>query len=282
MLKPKVCVLRSAGTNCDQETAAAFSLAGAAVELLHINSLVNNKRTFDDFHILAFPGGFSYGDDVASGKIFANELRFKLADSLCKFIADGKLIIGICNGFQILVKSGFLPGMGPYGTLAQRTAKCSPAGRRGQCAPVCDLEQNTSLIINDSAKFEARWVYLKSGGNCVWTKGLEKIIYLPVAHGEGKFVVSDKQVLNRLKNNNQIVFQYSDEAGNLSGYPDNPNGSMENIAGICDEAGRVLGLMPHPERHIYAAQHPRRNELKKGEDGLQIFKNGVNFIRKHF
>ena len=255
MLKPKVCILRSAGTNCDQETAAAFSLAGASAELLHINSLVTNKRSLDDFGILALPGGFSYGDDIASGKIFANELRFKLADSLRKFITDGKLIIGICNGFQILVKSGLLPGD-------------------------ANLSQTTSLIINDSGKFESRWVHLKPGSsNCVWTKGLKKIIYLPVAHGEGKFVVSDKQVLNRLKKNNQIVFQYSDAQGNFSGYPDNPNGSIENIAGICDETGRIFGLMPHPERHICAAQHPRKNKLKQEADGLQIFKNGVNFIK---
>jgi len=288
MLKPKVCVLRSAGTNCDQETAAAFKLAGAAAELLHINSLVNNRRTLEDFHILALPGGFSYGDDVASGKIFANELRFKLLDSLVKFIADGKLIIGICNGFQILVKSGFLPGRGPYGTLAQRTAKCALAERGGRCAPVRgieDLKQDTSLILNDSAKFEDRWVYLKPGGSyCVWTKGLKKIIYLPVAHGEGKFVVQDKNVLNRLKRNKQIVFQYCDAQGRLSGYPDNPNGSIENIAGICDSTGRILGLMPHPERHICAAQHPRKDELKslRSGDGLQIFKNGVDYIKSNF
>lgn len=258
MLKPKVCVLRSAGTNCDQETAAAFLLAGAQVELLHINSLVCGKRMLSDFQILALPGGFSHGDDVASGKIFANELRFKLADVLVKFIADGKLIIGICNGFQILVKSGFLPGD-------------------------VGLNQTTSLIINDSGKFESRWVYLKpASSSCVWTKGLEKVIYLPVAHGEGKFVVGDKQVLSRLKKNKQIVFQYSGAAGNLSGYPDNPNGSLENIAGICDASGRVFGLMPHPERHIFPSQHPRKGQLGKEADGLGIFKNGVNFIKKNF
>ncbi len=257
MPRPKVCVLRTAGTNCDQETAAAFSLAGAEAELLHINSLVINKKTLDDFGILALPGGFSYGDDIASGKIFANELRFKLVDSLRKFIADGKLIIGICNGFQILVKSGLLPGD-------------------------ANFNQTTSLIINDSGKFESRWVYLKSAGHCVWTKSLNKIIYLPVAHGEGKFVVSDKQILNRLKKNNQIVFQYANAAGNFSGYPENPNGSVENIAGICDETGRVFGLMPHPERHVYAAQHPRKDRLKKEADGLGIFKNGVDYIKKHF
>lgn len=257
MVKPKVCVLRTAGTNCDKETAAAFSLAKADSELLHINSLVNGARILDDFHILALPGGFSYGDDIASGKIFANELRFKLADSLRKFIKDGKLIIGICNGFQILVKSGLLPGS-------------------------AELKQDTSLIINDSGKFEVRWVYLKPEGRCVWTKGLEKIIYLPVAHGEGKFVTEDRSVLNRLKKNQQVVFQYCDAQGKLSGYPENPNGSTENIAGICDETGRILGLMPHPERHIFGAQHPRNWNLKSKihGDGLQIFKNGVKYVKE--
>lgn len=267
MIKPKVCILRSAGTNCDKETAAAFKLAGAEPELLHINSLVGRQRMLSDFHILALPGGFSYGDDIASGKIFANELRFKLADSLRQFISEGKLIIGICNGFQILVKSGLLPGTWP--------------NRRGQCAPVRDLEQSTSLIINDSGKFESRWVYLKPAGKCVWTKGLKKIIYLPVAHGEGKFVTQDKAVLSQLNKNKQIVFQYCDAKGKFSGYPDNPNGSMENIAGVCDQTGRVFGLMPHPERHIFAAQHPRNwDKMSAAEgDGLQIFKNGVEYIK---
>jgi phosphoribosylformylglycinamidine synthase len=266
MKKPKVCILRSAGTNCDKETAAAFKLAGSEPEFLHINSLVSRQRMLGDFHILALPGGFSYGDDIASGKIFANELRFKLADSLRQFIAEGKLIIGICNGFQILVKSGLLPGTRP--------------DRNGRCAPLRD----TSLIINDSGKFEARWVYLKPAGKCVWTKGLKEIIYLPVAHGEGKFVTQDKSVLNRLKKNNQVVFQYCDAKGKLSGYPDNPNGSMESIAGICDQTGRVFGLMPHPERHIFAAAHPRNWDKIAGTegDGLQIFRNGVDYIKKRF
>ncbi len=269
MLKPKVCILRSAGTNCDQETALAFKLAGAACELVHINRLVSNPADLENFHILALPGGFSYGDDVASGKILANELRFKLVDALQKFIAAGKLVIGICNGFQILVKSGFLPGGRP--------------SKPGRDIAASDLKQNTSLIINDSAKFEARWVYLKPvGSTCLWTKGLKNIIYLPVAHGEGKFVVADQQLLKQLKLNRQIVLQYSNVSGELTGYPDNPNGSSQNIAGICDFTGRVFGLMPHPERHLYAAQHPRKDRRKKGEDGLQIFKNGVEFIKKNF
>jgi len=257
MTNPKVCILRSAGTNCDKETAAAFKLAGANPELVHVNSLVKQEKALADFQILALPGGFSYGDDIASGKIFANELRFKLVDLLRQFIADGKLIIGICNGFQILVKAGLLPSS-------------------------VELKQETTLIINDSGKFEDRWVYLKPAGNCVWTKGIKKIIYLPVAHGEGKFIAQDKTVLNRLKKNKQIVFEYCNAQGKPSGYPDNPNGSMENIAGVCDETGRVFGLMPHPERHIFAASHPRNWErrLEKYGDGLQIFKNGVDYIKK--
>lgn len=256
MLKPKVCVLRSAGTNCDRETAAAFKLAGAEAELVHINSLVRGVKSLNDFQILAFPGGFSYGDDVASGKIFANELRFKLADPLRKFIRDGKLIIGICNGFQILVKSGLLPGEAKF-------------------------EQTTSLIINDSGKYEDRWVYLKPSGKCAWTRGIKNIIYLPVGHGEGKFVTRDKKVLKELKDNGQVVFQYCDSSGKLSGYPDNPNGSTDNIAGITDKTGRILGLMPHPERHMFTTQHPRNWDLKsrKEGDGLQIFKNGVKYVR---
>jgi len=256
MLKPKACVLRSAGTNCDRETATAFKLAGGAPELVHINSLVRGAKSLNDFQILAFPGGFSYGDDVASGKIFANELRFKLAEPLREFIRAGKLIIGICNGFQILVKSGLLPGG-------------------------AELKQTTSLIINDSGKYEDRWVYLKLGGRCVWTKGIKNIIYLPVGHGEGKFLAQDKAALKKLKDNGQVVFQYCGTNGKLSGYPDNPNGSTENIAGICDKTGRILGLMPHPERHMFTTQHPRNWNLKskKEGDGLQIFKNGVKYVR---
>ncbi len=259
MKKPKVCILRTAGTNCDKETAFAFQKAGAQTELVHINRLINSENKLEDYQILAIPGGFSYGDDIAAGKILANELKNKLIEDLSKFIDSQKLIIGICNGFQILVKSGLLPGNS-------------------------ELKQDASLIINDSGKFEDRWVYLKSQAKCVWTKNLPEIIYLPVAHGEGKFVAKDKTVLGKLKKNNQVVFQYCDESGHLAGYPYCPNGSTENIAGICDETGRIFGLMPHPERHIDIRQHPRWAGLKnKSEgDGLQIFKNGVEYARKLF
>lgn len=264
MRRPKVCVLRTAGTNCDKETAFAFLKCGAQTELVHVNRLVAQEKNIHDYQILALPGGFSYGDDIAAGKILANELRCKLADDLKRFIREGKLIIGICNGFQILVKAGLLPGNSEF-------------------------KQETSLIINDSGKFEDRWVYLKARSSelgvhrCIWTRNLPQIIYLPVAHGEGKFVAQDKEVLRRLKHQGQIVFQYCDEKGKLSGYPYNPNGSKESIAGICDETGRVLGLMPHPERHIQYLQHPRWSGAKTKEEGegLRIFKNAVEYAKKH-
>ncbi len=292
MIKPKVLILRTAGTNCDKETAYAFELAGVKAELAHINRFIKREKDLSEYQILTIPGGFTYGDDIASGKILANEIKNKLGEDLRNFIDDGKLIIGICNGFQVLVKAGFLPDLNGSQDI------------------------QATLTINDSAKFEDRWTYLKlpiipnavaqrgytSGSRsyakavatfgtnyqlpitkCVWTKGIEDIIYLPVAHGEGKFVPRDKEVLNRLKENNQIVFQYVDENGNLAGYPHNPNGSVENIAGICDNTGRIFGLMPHPERHIFSHQHPRWTREKRAPqgDGLAIFKNGVEYIKKN-
>ncbi len=263
---PKVLILRTAGTNCDRETAYAFELAGAIAEPVHINRFIKREKDLSEYQILAIPGGFTYGDDIASGKILANEIKNKLGEDLRSFVDDGKLIIGICNGFQILVKAGFLPNLN---------------GSQGIQA---------TLTINDSARFEDRWVYLQTTDDrrqttdkCVWTKGIEDIIYLSVAHGEGKFVPKDKEVLNRLRENNQIVFQYVDEKGNLAGYPHNPNGSVENIAGICDNTGRIFGLMPHPERHIFGYQHPRWTREKRAPegDGLAIFRNGVEYIKKN-
>lgn len=262
MAKVKVLVLRTAGTNCDRETQFAFQAVGAKAELVHINEILSKKKKLRSYQMLALPGGFSYGDDLGAGKILANELRFKLKKELEKFLKDGKLIIGICNGFQILVKSGLLPGYD-------------------------DFRQEASLILNDSAKFEDRWTYLKkpsvNNGRCVWVKGLSEIIYLPVAHGEGKFIVNDNSLLEKLKDNNQIVFRYCSKEGESSGYPDNPNGSIDGIAGICDETGRVLGLMPHPERHIFFHQHPHwtRLERKDEGDGLLIFRNGVEYAKKN-
>ncbi|PIQ89777.1 MAG: phosphoribosylformylglycinamidine synthase I [Candidatus Omnitrophica bacterium CG11_big_fil_rev_8_21_14_0_20_42_13] len=265
MQKPKTLILRTAGTNCDKETKFAFELAGASADLVHINQIIRKEKSLSDYAILALPGGFSYGDDVAAGKILANELVFRLKDELVKFLKAGKLIIGICNGFQVLVKSGILS------------------------TDSVSFRQDFSLINNDCGKFEDRWTYLRIADygsgvrKCVWTKNLQEMIHLPVAHGEGKFIAKDKKILENLKENGQVVFQYCNHQGKFTGYPDNPNGSVDNVAGICDNSGRVFGLMPHPERHILGTHHPRwmREGLKKEGDGLAIFRNGVEYAKKN-
>ncbi|MEI7998529.1 MAG: phosphoribosylformylglycinamidine synthase I [Candidatus Omnitrophota bacterium] len=262
MKTPKVLVLRTAGTNCNEETAFAFSYFGAEVDQVHVNELVAGKKKLADYHILALPGGFSYGDDIASGRILANELRLKLGEDVKKFISDGKLVLGICNGFQILVKAGILPGLGLH------------AG------------QEATLFHNDSAKFEARWTHLSvSGAKSVWTQGVASQIYLPVAHGEGKFIPRDSKVMETLKVNGQVVFHYCSSEGKEPSYPEDPNGSTEHIAGICDTTGRVLGLMPHPERHFLSHQHPFWTRLAKKNglmgDGAKIFENGINYVKEN-
>ena len=262
--KPKVkaLVLRTAGTNCNEETAFAFRHFGAEVDQVHVNRLVKHEVSLHDYHILALPGGFSYGDDIAAGRVLANELRLYLAKDLKRFLDDGKLAIGICNGFQILVKTGFLPG---------------PLKESGDY-------QDVTLMTNDSAKFEARWVRLKTGGKGPWTQNLQDVIYLPVAHGEGKFVVRDTGILNRLKSNSQISFRYCDAQGNSGEYPLNPNGSVEDIAGITDATGQILGLMPHPERFFSFTQCPSWTRLEKTSDygdGAKIFENGIEHVKKH-
>ncbi len=256
----KVIVIRTAGTNCNEETAFAFSRLGAHVEQVHINALIAGTKKLGDYHILALPGGFSYGDDIASGRILANELRLKLAEDIKRFIRDGKLIIGICNGFQILAKAGILPGLG------------------------WKIGQEATLFYNDSAKFEARWVHLKVESRSIWTKGMAGQIYLPVAHGEGKFIPRDKKVLDTLTGNGQIVFRYCSLDGGKPVYPDNPNGATDDIAGICDTTGRVLGLMPHPERHFLFEQHPfwtRLTQKSEFGDGAKIFENGINYVKEN-
>lgn len=254
-MKPRVLIVRAAGTNCDIETAFAFELAGAMAERIYIDDIKN--KNLSDYQIIAFPGGFTYGDDISAGKILANEIKYKLRDKFLKFIEEEKLIIGICNGFQVLVKCGILPGFAGYFE-----------------------EQSASLVTNDSERFEDRWVYLKirSEGS-IFTKGIKPIITLPVAHAEGKFVVKNDETLKNIQNH--IIFQYVDKNGEDAGYPFNPNGSVLNIAGIADKTGRILGLMPHPERHISRLQHPNhtRENLNEIGDGLHIFKNAVNYFK---
>lgn len=256
----KVAVLKAPGTNCDQETLHAFKLAGADPELVWVHELTSGGKKLDPYQILALPGGFTYGDDLGAGRLLAGELRSHLAEGLGRFLDQEKLVIGICNGFQTLVKAGVLPS----GKL--------------------DTVQEATLTGNDSGKFEDRWIHLRSDFNvCIWTQGMEEVFELPVAHAEGKFVPKEPAVLEQLVGFGQIVFQYSDAEGNEAPYPWNPNGSMGSIAGICDPSGRVFGLMPHPERHVTALQHPRWNrEGRTGEGaGLKIFKNGVKWAEKH-
>lgn len=254
-MKIKVLIVRAAGTNCDLETAYAFEIAGAKSERVYIEELKNKKLC--DYQILVFPGGFTYGDDIGAGKILANEIKYKLKDRILRFIEKENLILGICNGFQVLVKSGILPGFDGYFT-----------------------DQCVSLITNDSERFEDRWVNLKVyPERSVFTTGINRPITLPVAHAEGKFVVKNKMVLKKVEN--QVVFQYVDDKGKLGGYPWNPNGSIMNIAGIADKTGRILGLMPHPERHISYLQHPlhTRDRVEEKGDGLKIFENAVNYFK---
>lgn len=261
----KVLVLRTAGTNCDKETVFAFKDAGARADLVHINKLFTKEKKLNDYHILALPGGFSYGDDISAGRILANELRLKLGPDLKKFIADGKLIIGICNGFQILVKAGLLPAL----TEEDSTKTV----------------QQATLMTNNSGKFEDRWTYLKVSGRSPWVKDVNNIVYFPVAHGEGKFVTKNENILQKIKANGQVVFRYCTQDGGKPDYPDNPNGAQDDIAGITDITGRVLGLMPHPERHYLFTQHPFWTRLEKESrygDGAKIFQNGVNYIKKNF
>jgi phosphoribosylformylglycinamidine synthase len=260
----KAIILRTAGTNCDWETAAAFELAGAKAERVHINRLISGEVKLADYQIMAVPGGFSYGDDIASGKILANELKNKLGRQIQKFASDGKPVIGICNGFQVLVKMGLLPDE-------------------------VSFAQTTTLTFNDSDKFECRWINLvrsmesgvrsKGEKQCLWVKGLPKVIQLPVAHGEGKFVASDKRTLDNIEQNNMVVFRYCDASGKMAQYPLNPNGAVNSIAGISNKKGNVFGLMPHPERYVYAVQHPSRIGQPRSEYGwgLQIFKNAVEY-----
>ncbi|MDD5590805.1 MAG: phosphoribosylformylglycinamidine synthase subunit PurQ [Dehalococcoidales bacterium] len=253
MTKVRTLILRGPGTNCDAETAFAFQRAGADVTSAHINQLIRREVPLSDYQIFVITGGFTYGDDISAGKVLANELKLKLGQDIRSFIDRGGLILGICNGFQVLVKAGFLPG---------------GDGR----------EQPITLSTNDSGRFECRWVYLKvnESSPCIFTEGIDRM-YLPVANGEGKVVTGGKALPD-----SSIVLTYSDQYGNNDpGYPDDPSGSEGHIAGICDASGRIFALMPHPERHIRGTQHPRwtREGVGKDGDGLPVFLNAVKWAK---
>jgi phosphoribosylformylglycinamidine synthase I len=244
---PRALVLRAPGINCERETAYACRLAGFATDLVHINELRPEPARLFDYHLLVIPGGFSYGDDLGAGTLLARFLMVHLGSQLQRFIDEGRLVLGICNGFQVLVRAGLLPG--PPGSSE---------------APVA------SLTINASARFECRWISLVAESpTCVFTRGLHRPIELPVAHGEGRFVLADATQVATLRSQNQIALTYRGE-----GYPANPNGSLENIAAVCNPRGNVLGMMPHPERYLRAMQHPQQRGLADGHgEGLLLFRN---------
>ncbi len=250
-MQPNCLIIRTAGTNCDRELGHAFKLAGAATQTVHLNRLIDQPQLIDEAHLIGFPGGFSYGDDIAAGRIFANRLRHRLLEPLQAAVKRGVPMIGICNGFQVLVKLGLLP---------------DPES----------AEQTVTLADNTCGRFIDDWVALDvpQGTRCIWTKGLERHD-LPIAHGEGRFVPKDDAVLDRLRAGGQIAVTYVDGS--------NLNGSVADIAGICDPTGLVLGLMPHPERYTHVTNHPTWTRQPKDgvPAGLRFFHNAVAHVNQY-
>lgn len=273
MALAKAIVITGNGTNCEMEAAHACRLAGFdEVKIAHISEILYGDVRLDDFHFLNLTGGFLDGDDLGSAKAQANRLKHAriagssehLVDQLHRFIGDGKLILGVCNGFQLMVKIGLLPAFG--GSY---------------------LDQVATLTFNDCGRFQDRWVYLRCNPDspAVFTRGIEKGIYLPIRHGEGKFYTDSPEVLERIENLNLAVLKYSDQTFDAPTmeYPLNPNGSLNAIAGLSDETGRLMGLMPHPEAFVHRTNHPRwtREELPEEGDGLILFRNAADYIRNN-
>jgi phosphoribosylformylglycinamidine synthase subunit PurQ / glutaminase len=265
MATPKICVLRAPGTNCDIETAHAFELAGGTAERLHLFRLLDDPRRLSQFQIFCIPGGFSYGDDVGAGVVFGSQLRGHLAEAIHTFLQADKLALGICNGFQVLMKSGILPG---------------GAGGRRDAAP------QATLTWNENGQYTALWVTLDvASEQNVFLRGLERL-ELPVAHAEGRVAVKDPAIIEQWRQSGQLVLQYASQknrAATRDGvlpYPENPNGSIANIAGLGDPTGRVLGLMPHPERFLDATHHPQwtRRRMTGEGAGLKLFRNAVEYF----
>ncbi|NTV48508.1 MAG: phosphoribosylformylglycinamidine synthase subunit PurQ [Geobacteraceae bacterium] len=273
-MKPtRAIVITGNGTNCEMEAAHACRLGGFDEAVIaHIAEILSGEIRLDDFHFLNLTGGFLDGDDLGSAKAQANRLKNasvagsgeKLVEQFTRFIADGKLMLGVCNGFQLMVKMGILPGLdGKY------------------------LNQTVTLTHNDCGRFQDRWTYLQvdAASPSVFTRGIDKGIYLPVRHGEGKFLCDSDATLARIEDGHLAVLRYSnaDYSQSTMEFPANPNGSTNAIAALCDPTGRLMGLMPHPEAFVHYTQHPRwtRETLPEEGDGLILYKNAAEYARKN-
>jgi len=265
MATVRVLILRAPGANCDAETQFAFEQAGAVADRIHINRLREHPGLLHEYQVLCIPGGFTYGDDVAAGKILAVQLRSFFSDVLQRFRDEGKLILGICNGFQALLKAGLL---------------VPPVASSAGGNDVAAWYVPATLAHNAHGRFEDRWVRLKAEpGNCPFLQGYD-CFDVPIAHGEGRFVCENEATFAALQARGQLVLRYVDAQGEPGPFPVNPNGSQGDVAGICDISSHVLGLMPHPERHILPTQHPQwtRRGLSAEGDGMRLFRNAV----RHF
>ncbi|MFH1533902.1 MAG: phosphoribosylformylglycinamidine synthase I [Nitrospirota bacterium] len=267
-MKPKALVLTGYGINSEEETALCFDQTGGEAEIIHINDLIENPNKLKDYQILAVPGGFSYGDETGSGNAYANKIKNNLTEQIINFAKQDKLIIGICNGFQIIVNTGLVPAVDEkYG------------------------ERQAALMHNKTARYECRWIWLKNTSEkCVWTRGID-LLHVPVAHGEGNFY-AEPEIIEKMEANDQIAFKYVNEDGSPANqqFPINPNGSLQDIAGITDPSGRIFGMMPHPERFL-AFTNEEGWQLKKEQliregsplptqgEGLKIFKNAVEYFK---
>jgi phosphoribosylformylglycinamidine synthase I len=275
MSTTRALVLRTAGINCDGETVRALELAGARADLVHLKRVLSEPARLDECELIVIPGGFSYGDDVAAGRVFGLELRSALGREIAAFVERGGFVLGVCNGFQVLVESGLFELEGAPRRSTSRSQSTSAPRSEPSHARAAGA-RNIALYDNASNRFECRWITIEAQ-DCaaVWLAAGERMP-VPIAHGEGRFVVRDAATLQRLKDRRQIAFRYVRSDGSpAEGHPDNPNGSVEAIAGICDPTGRVLGLMPHPERNITPWNHPCWTRLAPRSEG-----EGLGFYRR--
>jgi len=267
MAKPKALILTGYGINCEEETSFAIEKHGAISDVVHINDIIDGSKKLSDYQILLFPGGFSYGDDTGAGKAFANRILNNIQDDFLNFIQKDTLTLGICNGFQIMTAIGIVPALdGKYG------------------------ERQVALMTNENARYVCRWVKIKNvSKKCIFTKGVDEM-YVPIAHGEGNFYAKDTEI-KKLQDNDQIVFKYIDENGDFANqkFPENPNGAILDIAAVCDPSGRIMGIMPHPERHLCFSNRPdftaqkealirEGKDIPKNGEGVKIFQNAVEYF----